>query len=42
MDVKARAASILGGKTDIMTRNCLRVRFKKADRRSRRADFLMT
>jgi uncharacterized protein len=29
MDVKERAASILGGKTDIMTRNSLHPRLKK-------------
>ena len=41
MDVKERAASILGGKTDIMTQQFASP-LKKADRRSRRADFLMT
>ena len=29
MDVKERAASILGGKTDIMTRNSLHPRLRK-------------
>ena len=40
MDVKERAASILGGKTDDAQQSASPV--KKADRRSRRADLLMT
>jgi hypothetical protein len=34
MDVKERAASILGGKTDIMTRNSLHPRLRVCPERS--------
>ena len=33
MDVKERAASILGGKTDIMTRNSLHLRLKSGSQK---------
>jgi predicted nucleotidyltransferase len=42
MDVKERATSILGRKTNIMTRNSLHPRLRKRIEESSRADFLMT